>query len=41
MWGTLSTGFFATPELASVGKPGLFYGGGLDQLGVQLMGVVA
>ncbi|KQL36512.1 ammonium transporter [Psychrobacillus sp. FJAT-21963] len=41
VWGTLSTGFFATPELASVGKPGLFYGGGLDQLGVQLMGVVA
>ncbi|ALC86104.1 ammonium transporter [Bacillus sp. FJAT-22090] len=41
VWGTLSTGFFATPELASVGKPGLFYGGGLEQLGVQLMGVVA
>ncbi|QBP42547.1 ammonium transporter [Paenisporosarcina antarctica] len=41
VWGTLSTGFFTTPELASVGKPGLFYGGGFDQLGVQLMGVVA
>lgn len=41
VWGTLSTGFFATPDLASVGKPGLFYGGGLEQLGVQLMGVVA
>lgn len=41
VWGTLSTGFFATPELASVGKPGLFYGGGFDQLGVQLMGVVS
>ncbi|MEI4771862.1 ammonium transporter [Psychrobacillus sp. FJAT-51614] len=41
VWGTLSTGFFATPELASVGKPGLFYGGGFEQLGVQLMGVVA
>ncbi|MCZ8540339.1 ammonium transporter [Psychrobacillus sp. FSL K6-2365] len=41
VWGTLSTGFFATPELASVGKAGLFYGGGLDQLGVQLMGVVS
>lgn len=39
IWGTLSTGLFATPELASVGKPGLFYGGGLSQLGVQLMGV--
>ena len=41
VWGTLSTGFFATPELATVGKAGLFYGGGFDQLGVQLMGVVA
>jgi Amt family ammonium transporter len=39
VWGTLSTGFFATPELATVGKPGLFYGGGLEQLGVQAMGV--
>lgn len=41
VWGTLSTGFFATPELASVGQPGLFYGGGFTQLGVQLMGVVS
>lgn len=41
VWGTLSTGFFATPELASVGKAGLFYGGGFDQLSVQLMGVVS
>jgi Amt family ammonium transporter len=39
IWGTLSTGFFATPELATVGKPGLFYGGGFEQLGVQFMGV--
>jgi len=39
IWGTLSTGFFATPELATVGLPGLFYGGGLTQLGVQAMGV--
>jgi ammonium transporter, Amt family len=39
VWGTLSTGFFATPELATVGKPGLFYGGGFTQLGVQAMGV--
>ncbi|WP_243292820.1 ammonium transporter [Bacillus sp. FJAT-47783] len=39
VWGTLSTGFFATPELASVGKPGLFYGGGFEQLGVQALGV--
>lgn len=41
VWGTLSTGFFATPELATVGRAGLFYGGGLTQLGVQLMGVVS
>jgi ammonium transporter, Amt family len=39
VWGTLSTGLFATPELASVGKPGLFYGGGFEQLGVQALGV--
>jgi ammonium transporter, Amt family len=41
VWGTLSTGFFATEELAVVGKPGLFYGGGFEQLGVQALGVVA
>jgi ammonium transporter, Amt family len=40
VWGTISTGFFATPELASVGKPGLLYGGGLEQLGVQALGVL-
>ena len=40
VWGTLSNGFFATKELASIGKPGLFYGGGFHQLGVQLMGVI-
>ncbi|SDE23721.1 ammonium transporter, Amt family [Paenibacillus sp. UNCCL117] len=43
VWGTLSTGIFATPELAEkvgVGKAGLLYGGGFEQLGVQLMGVV-
>ncbi|KAB2335156.1 ammonium transporter [Bacillus mesophilum] len=39
IWGTLSTGFFATPELASVGQAGLFYGGGFTQLGVQALGV--
>ncbi|MCM3115960.1 ammonium transporter [Neobacillus sp. MER 74] len=39
VWGTLSTGFFATKELATVGKPGLFYGGGLHQLGIQALGV--
>ena len=42
VWGTLSTGFFATKELAEQvgGRPGLFYGGGFEQLGVQFMGVV-
>ncbi|MCG7408229.1 ammonium transporter [Paenibacillus sp. ACRRX] len=42
VWGTLSNGLFAAPELVDkvgVGKPGLFYGGGLEQLGVQAMGV--
>ncbi len=43
VWGTLSTGLFATPELAAMntGLPGLFYGGGFTQLGVQAMGVAA
>ncbi|AIC96331.1 MULTISPECIES: ammonium transporter [Shouchella] len=42
VWGTLSTGFFATPELAALngGRAGLFYGGGIDQLGVQALSVV-
>jgi Amt family ammonium transporter len=42
IWGTLSTGLFATPELAAkvgVGGAGLFYGGGWHQLGVQALGV--
>jgi Amt family ammonium transporter len=44
IWGTLSTGLFATPELAeatAIGNQGLFYGGGFAQLGVQAMGIVA
>ncbi|WP_227936970.1 ammonium transporter [Alkalihalobacillus deserti] len=41
IWGTLSNGLFATPELAYTGSAGLFYGGGFTQLGVQLLGVVA
>jgi Amt family ammonium transporter len=40
VWGTLSNGLFATKELASVGQPGLFFGGGLHQLGIQALGVV-
>ncbi|MFC7441727.1 ammonium transporter [Laceyella putida] len=44
MWGSLSTGFFASPRLVEkvgIGKAGLFYGGGFTQLGVQFVGVVA
>ncbi len=41
IWGTLSTGLFTAPELAAVGQPGLFYGGGLYQLGIQALGIVA
>ncbi|SES24067.1 ammonium transporter [Salipaludibacillus aurantiacus] len=41
IWGTLSTGFFATTALAEMngGSAGLFYGGGFTQLGVQFIGV--
>ena len=44
VWGTLSTGLFTTTALAEstgVGNPGLFYGGGLTQLGIQALGIVA
>jgi Amt family ammonium transporter len=41
IWGTLSAGLFTTPELAAVGQPGLFYGGGFTQLGVQALGIIA
>lgn len=42
VWGTLSNGLFATEELVArgVGKPGLFYGGGGEQLWVQFESVV-
>src|SRR5690606_14055722 len=43
IWGTLSTGLFATKELAEkvgVGDAGLFYGGGFHQLGVQALGLL-
>ncbi|RSK26269.1 ammonium transporter [Bacillus sp. HMF5848] len=41
--GTISTGFFASPrlvEITGIGKAGLFYGGGFDQLIVQTVGVL-
>ena len=41
VWGTLSCGLFTTPELATVGNSGLFYGGGFTQLGIQAVGVAA
>lgn len=43
VWGTLSNGLFASERLVDyvgVGEPGLFYGGGFHQLGVQILGVV-
>jgi len=44
VWGTLSLGFLALPSQAeslATGTAGLFYGGGLHQLGVQLVGLAA
>ncbi|MHB8967075.1 MAG: ammonium transporter [Thermoleophilia bacterium] len=44
IWGTLSAGLFASPRLVEsigIGKPGLVYGGGFDQLGVQAAGIAA
>ena len=42
VWGTLSLGFFTVPALAeklATGSGGLFYGGGLHQLGIQVLGL--
>jgi Amt family ammonium transporter len=44
IWGTLALGFLTVPELAeklATGKGGLFYGGGLHQLGIQALGLAA
>jgi Amt family ammonium transporter len=44
MWGTLALGFLTVPSLAEklgTGQGGLFYGGGLHQLGVQALGLAA
>jgi Amt family ammonium transporter len=39
-WGTISIGLFGKKALA-VANDGLFYGGGLKQLGIQALGVVS
>jgi Amt family ammonium transporter len=44
IWGTLSLGFLTAPALADkvgIGSAGLLYGGGLHQLGVQVLGLLA
>jgi len=44
IWGTLSCGLFTSTRLAEyngIGKPGLFYSGSFEQLGVQAVGVTA
>lgn len=46
IFGTLMVGLFANPEVMAFtqvtwGRPGLFYGGGFAQLGVQALGVLA
>lgn len=44
MWGTISIGLFAqAPYAGGAAQPklGLFYGGGLEQLGAQLTGIIA
>ena len=44
MWGTLALGFLTVPKLATnlaTGQGGLFYGGGLHQLGIQALGLVS
>ncbi|WP_034511267.1 ammonium transporter [Blastococcus sp. URHD0036] len=40
LWGTLAVGLLAT-DAASAGVDGLFYGGGLSQLGKQAVGALA
>jgi Amt family ammonium transporter len=44
VWGTLATGIFAVPSLASnlaTGGGGLVYTGSFDQVGVQALGILA
>ncbi len=41
IWGTIATGLFATTSAPGSEINGLFYGGGLHQLGLQLIGVIS
>jgi ammonium transporter, Amt family len=45
MWGTIAVGLFAAPAVGALtgmgDTAGLFYGGGLSQFGIQVMGTVA
>lgn len=40
IWGTLAVGLFAAPGYTD-GMAGLFYGGGMKQLGIQVIGIAA
>ena len=40
-WGVIAVGLFSATEVEGFWKKGLFYGGGFDQLGPQLIGVVS
>ncbi|MDD6331325.1 MAG: ammonium transporter [Clostridium sp.] len=41
LWGTIAVGLFATPTAPECEMTGLFYGGGLKLLGIQLLGIAA
>jgi Amt family ammonium transporter len=41
VWGTLSVGLFATEKLVGGSNYGLLVGGGIEQLGVQVVGILA
>jgi len=40
-WGVIAVGLFSATEVEGFWKKGLFYGGGFDQLGPQLLGLVS
>lgn len=41
LWGTIAVGLFATPDAPASELTGLFYGGGAQLLGIQLLGIAA